>query len=149
MPSYCLKSSDKCFGVLYDQFQNNSALNAFCSLFYCISRQNVRCLCVRICKYFIHCSLSLFTFMRWRRKWQPTPVFFPGESMGQRSLVGCCLWGRAESDTTEATQQQQQQQQHPLFYTEKRYCRLNNTEKRDLYCDSLNHTKYFMNIYIL
>ena len=54
-------------------------------------------------------SLSLFTFMHWRRKWQPTPVFLPGESHGQRSLVGCCLWGRTESDTTEATQQQQQQ----------------------------------------
>ena len=32
-------------------------------------------------------SLSLFTFMHWRRKWQPTPVFFPGESQGQGSLV--------------------------------------------------------------
>ena len=39
-------------------------------------------------------SLSLFTFMHWRRKWQPTPVFLPGESQGWRSLVGCCLWGR-------------------------------------------------------
>ena len=47
-------------------------------------------------------SLSLFTFMHWRRKWQPTPVFLPGESQGQRSLVGCCLWGHTESDTTEA-----------------------------------------------
>ena len=54
--------------------------------------------------------LSLFTFMHWRRKWQPTPVFLPGESQGQGSLVGCRLWGRTESDTTEATQQQQQQQ---------------------------------------
>ena len=54
-------------------------------------------------------SLSLFTFMHWRRKWQPTPVFLPGESRGQRSLVGCRLWGRTESDTTEATSQQQQQ----------------------------------------
>ena len=54
-------------------------------------------------------SLSLFTFMHWRRKWQPSPVFLPGESQGQRSLVGCRLWGRTESDTTEATQQQQQQ----------------------------------------
>ena len=52
--------------------------------------------------------LWLFTFMRWRRKWQPTPVFLPGESQGRGSLVGCRLWGRAESDTTEATQQQQQ-----------------------------------------
>ena len=48
-------------------------------------------------------SLSLFTFMHWRRKWQPTPVFLPGESQGQRSLVSCCLWGLTESDTTEAT----------------------------------------------
>ena len=51
-----------------------------------------------------------FHFMHWRRKWQPTPVFLPGESQGRRSLVGCRLWGRTESDTTEATQQQQQQQ---------------------------------------
>ena len=48
-------------------------------------------------------SLSLFTFTHWRRKWQPTPVFLPGESQGQGSLVGCRLWGRTESDTTEAT----------------------------------------------
>ena len=54
---------------------------------------------------------SLFTFMHWRRKWQPTPVFLPGESQGQRGLVGCHLWGCTESDMTEATQQQQQQQQ--------------------------------------
>ena len=48
-------------------------------------------------------SLSLFTFMHWRRKWKPTPVFLPGESQGQGSLVGGRLWGRTESDTTEAT----------------------------------------------
>ena len=48
-------------------------------------------------------SLSLFTFMHWRRKWQPTPAFLPGESQGWRSLVGCRLWGRTESDTTDAT----------------------------------------------
>ena len=46
--------------------------------------------------------------MHWRRKWQPTPVFLPGESQGRGSLVGCRLWGRTESDTTEATWQQQQ-----------------------------------------
>ena len=40
--------------------------------------------------------------MHWRRKWQPTPVSLPKESQGQRSLVGCHLWGRIESDTTEA-----------------------------------------------
>ena len=44
-----------------------------------------------------------FTFMHWRRKWQPTPVFLSGESQGRGSLVGCHLWGRTESDTTEAT----------------------------------------------
>ena len=53
-------------------------------------------------------SLSLFTFMHWRRKWQPTPVFLPGESQGGGSLVGCRLWGRSESNTTDTTQQQQQ-----------------------------------------
>ena len=45
-------------------------------------------------------SLSLFTFMHWRREWQPTPVFLPAESQGRGSLVGCCPWGRMESDTT-------------------------------------------------
>ena len=54
-------------------------------------------------------SLSLFTYMHWRRKWQPTPVFLPGESQGRRSLVGCRLWGRTELDTTKVTKQQQQQ----------------------------------------
>ena len=48
-------------------------------------------------------SLSHFTFMHWRRKWQPTPVFLPGDSQGRGSLVGCCLWGHTGSDTTEAT----------------------------------------------
>ena len=48
-------------------------------------------------------SLSLFTFMHWRRKWQPTPVFLPGEYQGWGSLVGCRLWDSTESDTTEAT----------------------------------------------
>ena len=48
-------------------------------------------------------SLSLFPFMHWRRKWQPTPVFLPGESQGRGSQVGCRLWGRTELDTTEAT----------------------------------------------
>ena len=48
-------------------------------------------------------SLLLFTFMHWRRKWQPTPAFLPGESQGRGSLVGCRLWGSTESDITEAT----------------------------------------------
>ena len=48
-------------------------------------------------------SHSLFIFLHWRRKWQPTALFLPGESQGPGSLVGCHLWGRTESDTTEAT----------------------------------------------
>ena len=40
----------------------------------------------------------------WRRKWQPTPVFVPGESHGRRSVVGYNPWGHKESDTTEATE---------------------------------------------
>ena len=55
-------------------------------------------------------SLSLFTFMHWRGKWQPTPVFLPGESQGRGSPVGCHLWVCTELDMTETTQQQQQQQ---------------------------------------
>ena len=39
-------------------------------------------------------SFWLFTFMHWRRKWQPTPVLLPRESQGWGSLVGCRLWGR-------------------------------------------------------
>ena len=53
-------------------------------------------------------SLSLFTLMHWRRKWQPTPVFLTGESQGWGSLVGFRLWGRTELDMIEATLQQQQ-----------------------------------------
>ena len=48
-------------------------------------------------------SIWLFPFLHWRRKWQPTPVFLPGESQGWGSLVGCRLWGRTESDMTEVT----------------------------------------------
>ena len=46
--------------------------------------------------------LSVFTFMHWRWKWQPTPVFLAGESQGWRSPVGCHLWGRI-TDTSEVT----------------------------------------------
>ena len=46
-----------------------------------------------------HFSLSCIG----RKKWQPTPVFLSGESQGRGSLVGCRLWGRTESDMTEAT----------------------------------------------
>ena len=53
----------------------------------------------------------LLSYYALEKKWQPTPVFLPGESQAQGSLVGCHLWGYTESDTTEATQQQQQQQE--------------------------------------
>ena len=51
-------------------------------------------------------SLSLYAFMCWRRKWQPTPVLLPGESQGRRSLVGCRLRGRAWLQRLTCKQQQ-------------------------------------------
>ena len=60
-------------------------------------------------------SLSLFIFMHWRRKWQPTPVFLPGESQGRGNLVGCRLWDRTESDMTETTYQQQHSLEGPML----------------------------------
>ena len=44
----------------------------------------------------------------WRRRWHPTPVFLPGKSHGQRSLVGCNPWSHKELDKTEHT--------HILYY---------------------------------
>ena len=46
-------------------------------------------------------TFYIFTLMHWRRKWQPIPLFLPGESQGRGSLVGCHLWGCTESDMTE------------------------------------------------
>ena len=57
---------------------------------------------LRVEHYWVN-SLSLFTFLNWRKKWQPTPVFLPGESQGRWSLVGSCLWGCTELDMTEVT----------------------------------------------
>ena len=54
--------------------------------------------------------------MHWRRKWQPTPVFLPGESQGRGSLVGCRLWGRAESDTTESDLEEEEEEVHIILY---------------------------------
>ena len=48
-----------------------------------------------------HQFLATFMVQHWRRQWQPTPVLLPGNSHGQRSLVGCNPWGRKESDTSE------------------------------------------------
>ena len=44
----------------------------------------------------------------WRRKWQPTPVFLPGKSHGQRSLVDYSPWGHKELDTAEHTHKRHQ-----------------------------------------
>ena len=55
---------------------------------------------VDTCGHDAQCSMSICYYL-W--KWQPTPVFLPGESQGRGSLVGCRLWGRTESDTTEVT----------------------------------------------
>ena len=52
----------------------------------------------------IRCGFDLWAGKNpWRRAWQPTPVFLPGESHGQRSLVGYSPWGHKELDTTEVT----------------------------------------------
>ena len=55
----------------------------------------------------------------WKREWQPTPVFLPGQSHGHRSLAGYRPWGCTDSDRTESTEQQQQQQHR---YVSKIYC---------------------------
>ena len=49
----------------------------------------------------LHFHFSLFTSMHWRRKWQPTPVFLPGESPWTEEPGGLQSWGHKESDTTE------------------------------------------------
>ena len=51
--------------------------------------------------YYWATSLSLFTSMHRRRKWQPTSALLPGKSYGWRSLVGCSPWGHEELDMTE------------------------------------------------
>ena len=48
-------------------------------------------------------EIAFLCWFHWRGKWQPTPVFLPGESQGQGSLLGYSPWGHKESDTTEVT----------------------------------------------
>ena len=57
---------------------------------------------------FLANTIFVYSSVYLRRKWQPTPLFLPGESQGWGILVGCHLWGLIESDMTEETQQQQQ-----------------------------------------
>ena len=61
--------------------------------------------CVELAVVKLMVNLNLLVFMVLNLM----GMFLPGESQGQGSLLGCRLWGRTESDTTEATQQQQQQ----------------------------------------
>ena len=102
------------------------ATNDIISFFFITEQYSIVCVCMFVYIYIYVCvyvcvyvwlqsmgslgvkhdwatSLSLFTFMHWRRKWQPTPVFLPGESQQWQSLVSCCLRGRTESNTTEVT----------------------------------------------
>ena len=79
----------------------------FLNGFFKTPQLNIKYLLVLTLFSFLQNILSVTKIKRWRRKWQPTPVFLPGESHGRRSLVGCSPWGRTESDTTEATWQQQ------------------------------------------
>ena len=71
-----------------------SAVISFTEIFFFICFDQ-RIIALQCCVGFCHIT-TWFSY-----KWQPPPVFLPGESQGQRSLVGCCLWGRTESDTTE------------------------------------------------
>ena len=59
---------------------------------------------IHLTDFIIYITLMLYASVLYsRRKWQPTPVFLPGESQGRGSLVGCRLWGRTELAMTEAT----------------------------------------------
>ena len=66
-----------------------------------INQISVMLYCDCAAKYGYHLDFTHFHQLFWRRKWQLTPVFLPGESHGQRSLVGYSPWGHKGSDTTE------------------------------------------------
>ena len=54
-----------------------------------------------LCSRILLLIISYIAVLSWSRKWQPTPVFLPGESHGQRNLAGYSPWGRKELDMTE------------------------------------------------
>ena len=81
-------------------------------------------------------SLLLFTSMHWRRKWQPTPVFLPGESQGWGSLVGCHLWGRTELDTMKRLNSSSISRQH---IEKQRHYFVNNGPSSQVYGFSISH----------
>ena len=75
-------------GILHTQLENKYSFQTIHGMF----KETGHMVCHKA-------SLNNF----WRRKWQPTPVFLPGESQGRGSLAGCHLWGLTELDTTEGT----------------------------------------------
>ena len=90
-----LQSTGSQSGHNYSDLAHKHACTTFKGLLWCLSGKESTCQCKR---------LRFDPWVRkipWRRKWQPTPVFLPGESHGRRSLVGFSPWGRKESDTTE------------------------------------------------
>ena len=87
----CCCITDKVFITL----SYSTAFLFFCFFFFFFLNFSDEICCLRFGEGLGHdwaTSLSLFIFMHWRRKWQPTPVFLPGESQGWGSLVGCRLW---------------------------------------------------------
>ena len=65
---------------------------------------NYKSICITHTLQIMHSEIHLsHVCFVWEWKWQPTPVFLPGESQGRGSLVGCRLRGRTESDMTETT----------------------------------------------
>ena len=84
---------------------------SYCFFVSCIYKQHIICFLIYFpggsdgkessCQYRRHQFDPWVRKIPWRREWQPTPVFLPGESPGQRSLVGYSQWGHKESDTTE------------------------------------------------
>ena len=96
-----------CLGNLFQTCSCISGLKSFCYLIYLTLTKITSGLPLWLRQYRIHLQCRRLEFnpwvgkTHWRRKWQPTPVFLPGESHGQRSLVGYSPWGHKESDTTE------------------------------------------------
>ena len=68
----------------------------------------------------------------WRRKWQPTPVFLPGESHGQGSLVGYSPWGYKELDTIEQLSAQRLQSKRPYNHHPAKKLTIVNNQKSHL-----------------
>ena len=90
------------YNVLLYQAWKNEDRNIFLSwlTWYLQEKKAVKCVILIIGTWILALSLETYKLNlaltmegNWRRKWQPTPVLLPGESQGQRSLVGCCLWG--------------------------------------------------------